>query len=59
MQNTCIQRLDKASNSGGATFGKLVNIKVMLKIPRGPNAILVLDPENSGGAMAPLGPLLI
>ena len=53
------QRLDKAWNSGGATFGKLVNIKVILKIPGVPNAILVLDPENSGVAMAPLAPPLI
>ena len=30
-----------------------MNIKVILKIPGGPNAMLVLDPENSGGAMAP------
>ena len=54
-----LQRLDKASNSGGATFGKRANFKVILKIPGGPNAMLVLDPENSGGAMAPLAPPLI
>ena len=54
-----MQRLDKALNSGGATFEKFVNIKLILKIPGGPNAILVLDPENSGGAMASLAPPLI
>ena len=38
-----------------------VDIKVILKIPGGPNAMLGLDPENSGGAMAaaPLAPPLI
>ena len=59
MQNTCIQRLDKVSNSVGATFGKLVIFKVIIKIPGGPKVMLVLDPKNSGGAMAPLAPLLI
>ena len=54
-----MQHLDKASNSGGAIFGKRVDIKVILKIPGGPNAMLVLDPENSGGSMAPLAPPLI
>ena len=53
------QRLDKALNSGGATCGKWLNIKVIFKIPGGPNAMLVIDPENSGGAMAPLAPPLI
>ena len=52
-----MQRLDKASNSGGATFGKLMNIKVILKIPGGPNAMLVLDPETSGGPWPPWPPL--
>ena len=53
------QRLDKASNSGGATFGKRVNMKVIFEIPGGPNAMLVLDSENSGGAKAPLASPLI
>ena len=53
------QRLDKASNSGGGTFGKRVNIKVIFEIPGLPTAMLVLDSENSGGAMAPLAPPLI
>ena len=37
---TQFQRLDTASNSGVATFGKTVNIKVIFKIPGEPIAIV-------------------
>ena len=34
-----LQRLDKNSNSGGATFNDKVNFKVIFEIPGGPFAV--------------------